>query len=227
MPTLPFQLDTLAGARQVHAHIDTLVIAGWTGRDAAAVEAHIRELEAIGVPRPRTTPLYYRVSPQWLTQADDVAALGAHSSGEVEAVIVAGAGGLWVGVGSDHTDRYLERIDVARAKQCCAKVIGRDTWLFEEVEVHWDQLILRSYVHVADDRVLYQEGSLAALLPPRDLMSRYARQGLPQGTVLFCGTLPVHGAVRSASRFEMELIDPVKGRTLRHAYTVRELPIAE
>lgn len=227
MPTLPFQLHTLDAPRQAQARIDILVIAGWTGRDSAAVEAHVRELEAIGVPRPRATPLFYRVSAELLTQADEICVLGAESSGEVEAVIVASAGSLWVGVGSDHTDRRLERLDVPRAKQCCAKAIGRELWRFDDVEPHWDELRLRSYVHVPEGRMLYQEGPLAALLAPRGLMSRYATEGLPQGTALFCGTLPVHGVVRRASRFEMELIDPVRGRTLRHAYTVQELPIAE
>ena len=35
------------------AEIDSLVIAGWTGRNVEALEAHIKELEAIGVKRPR------------------------------------------------------------------------------------------------------------------------------------------------------------------------------
>jgi len=37
--------------------IHSLVVAGWTGRDVAAVEKHIRELEAIGVKRPKSTPM--------------------------------------------------------------------------------------------------------------------------------------------------------------------------
>ena len=37
-----------------------LVIAGWTGRDAAGIQHHIEELAALGVPRPSTVPLYYR-----------------------------------------------------------------------------------------------------------------------------------------------------------------------
>ena len=40
------------GGGEVAVPVDTLVIGGWTGRDAAAIEAHIAELEAVGVPRP-------------------------------------------------------------------------------------------------------------------------------------------------------------------------------
>ena len=227
MPTLRFRFTTASGRRSSSARIGALVIAGWTGRDAAAVEAHVRELEELGVPRPRTTPLFYRVSADLLTQAAEVAVLGGESSGEAEAVIVATSGGLWVGVGSDHTDRHLERLDVARAKQCCAKAIGRELWPLGEVQAHWDSLMLRSHVQAGGIRELYQEGTLAELQSPRSLLGRYAEAGLAQGAILFCGTLPVRGVVRGASRFEMELIDPVLGRTLHHAYTVRELPIVE
>jgi hypothetical protein len=38
--------------------VKQLVIAGWTGRDINAFEAHIRELEAIGVRRPKSTPIF-------------------------------------------------------------------------------------------------------------------------------------------------------------------------
>jgi len=42
--------------RPLEASIEQLVIAGWTGRDSAAVEHHIAELEAIGVARPKNVP---------------------------------------------------------------------------------------------------------------------------------------------------------------------------
>ena len=40
-----------AGAPLSPVEIKQLVIAGWTGRDAAAVQKHIQELEALGVKR--------------------------------------------------------------------------------------------------------------------------------------------------------------------------------
>jgi hypothetical protein len=45
------------------------VIAGWTGSDPAAVEHHIKELEAIGIARPASVPIFYRVSASRFTQA--------------------------------------------------------------------------------------------------------------------------------------------------------------
>ena len=40
--------------------LDTLVIAGWTGRDRAAVDHHVRELAAIGVKPPATIPCVFQ-----------------------------------------------------------------------------------------------------------------------------------------------------------------------
>ena len=85
--------------------IRQLIIAGWTGRNQEAVEKHIRELEAIGVRRPKSTPIFYRVSASLLTTDDMIDVLGENSSGEVECVLHAIDGEIFVGVGSDHTDR--------------------------------------------------------------------------------------------------------------------------
>ena len=206
--------------------IDTLVIAGWTGRDVAALEHHIEELKAIGVQPPSTVPLYYRVAAGLLTQADAIEVLGPDSSGEAEPVLVGTPDRLWVTVGSDHTDRRLEAWGVAASKQVCAKVVGRHAWRFEDVEPHWDRLILRSFI-VEDGRTVpYQEGLLGKIRAPRDLIAGWrGERRLPSGVAMFCGTLPAIGGVRPATRFEMQLEDPVLGRTLSHGYDVETLPV--
>jgi hypothetical protein len=208
--------------------VDTLVIAGWTGRSRDAVEAHIRELEAIGVPRPRSVPLFYRVAASNLTSAPRVEVVGGASSGEVEFVLVSADDGLWVGVGSDHTDRELEKRSVAASKQVCVKPVGTSFWRYEDVAAHWDALELRSHVGPAGGTRLYQHGSVGAIRAPQDLIERYCGAAtLPVGTAMYGGTLPVHGAVGFADRYELELIDPVRGRTLRHVYEVTALPVIE
>jgi len=208
--------------------VDTLVIAGWTGRSRDAVDAHIRELEAIGVPPPRSVPLFYRVAASNLTPAPRVEVVGRTSSGEVEFVLVQARDGLWIGVGSDHTDRELEKRSVASSKQVCAKPVGTTFWRYEEVAGHWDSLELRSHVVRNGERRVYQHGSVGAIRAPQDLIERYCGSAaLPVGTAMYCGTLPVHGAVEFADRYELELIDPVLGRTLHHVYEVTALPVVE
>jgi Protein of unknown function (DUF2848) len=208
------------------AEIENLVIAGWTGRDAAGVEKHIRELEEIGVKRPSRTPIFYRVAASLLTTADAIQVVGGDSSGEVEFVMLSLADGLWVGVGSDHTDRKVEAVDVTVSKQMCAKVIGPEVWRYEEVAPHWDRLVLRSWAHIAGKRTLYQEGAVAGMRHPEELTRLYTgKSALPPGTAMFGGTHAVHGGVRPASQFDIELDDPVLGRKITHSYRIEPLPV--
>ncbi|MDP1966092.1 MAG: DUF2848 domain-containing protein [Reyranella sp.] len=226
MARLEFDGHAKGAVEKVTVDVKDLVIAGWTGRDVAALNHHIEELKAIGVQPPSRVPIYYRAAAQMLTQADSIQVLGDDSSGEVEPVLIGAADRLWVTVGADHTDRKVESYGIAISKQMCAKPIGRVAWRFEEVEPHWDKLVLRSFIAEGGKRVLYQEGPLATIRDPRELIFGWQdNKRLPMGTVLFCGTMPAFGAIRPSPRFEMELDDPVLGRKITHAYDVQALPV--
>lgn len=210
----------------VAVQIDTLIVAGWAGRDQHAIEHHIEELAAIGVPRPSSVPLFYRIGTGQLSQTGHLQVLGPDTSGEVEPVIVSLADGLWVTVGSDHTDRKAEAAGVALSKQLCSKVVAKALWRYEEVEKHWDDLILRAWATIDGQRVLYQEGAVSGLRSPADLMQRYSNSAsLPPGSLMFGGTLGAIGGIRPAVRFEMELEDPVLKRRIGHAYDIEALPV--
>lgn len=214
------------GGAPAPAAVEQLVIAGWTGRDAAALEQHIHELETIGAPRPKTTPIFYRVGASLLTTTAEIQVIGGDSSGEVEFVLYGHPKGMLIGVGSDHTDRKVETISVAVSKQMCDKPVSLDVWRFADVVGHWESLKLRSWAVRGGERRLYQEGSVTAMRAPADLIAGY-RSGaktLPVGTAMFCGTLAAHGGVVSADRLELELEDPVLKRRIRHAYSIKTLP---
>ncbi|MDR3467832.1 MAG: DUF2848 domain-containing protein [Xanthobacteraceae bacterium] len=214
--------DTTTRSFVVH----DLVIAGWTGRDPVARDKHIAELELLGVKRPASTPIYYRVAASRLTTADTLDAAGGQSSGEVEFVLMRSADRLYVGVGSDHTDREVETYNITVSKQMCDKPVAPEAWAFEEVVGHWDRIVLRSFATIDGRRELYQEGTLAAMLAPADLATReFGAAGLPEGTALFGGTFAAKGGIRPASRFDFEMEDPVLGRVIRHGYAVRVLPV--
>jgi len=223
------QLDfQIAGAVRTAA-IDRLIVAGWTGRDLDAVEQHIAELAAVGVRRPSTVPCFYRLGANLLTHAPAIDVAGCHSSGEVEVVLISLAEGLHVGVGSDHTDRKVETYGVTVSKQMCPKPVSRELWAFRDIESHWDDLVLRSWVTRQGTRELYQEGPVTRMLAADDLIGRYLgrRGALPVGTAMYCGTLTVNGAISGGDRFEIELEDPRLKRTLHHAYAARCLEMAD
>ena len=215
------------GDAGLYARIENLIIAGWTGRDQPAMEAHIVELEELGIARPKSTPIFYRVAASLLTTAEAIEVPGDDSSGEVETIVLSLDDGLWVGVGSDHTDRKIEAVNVTASKQMCAKPIGRDLWPYAEIEDHWDQLILRSFATVGGARRLYQEGPAATMRPPGELMRLYTGSdaSLAPGSAMFGGTLAVAGGIAPAEKFEIELHDPVLGRTIGHSYAIRTLPV--
>jgi len=223
---LNFQLDSEDELKPLAIDIDTLVVAGWAGRDVASIEHHIEEMAVLGVARPSALPLYYRIANNQLTQSNRIQVVGDASSGEVETFVFASGGELFVSVASDHTDRKLEAYSVAMSKQVCAKPVGASAWRFSEVADYWDDLIIRAFIKENGATVLYQEGPLASLRTPADLIARYADGAtlLPEGVGMSCGTVGAIGGIRPSTSFTMELFDPKRQRTLRHHYDVEILP---
>jgi hypothetical protein len=202
-----------------------LVIAGFTGRDAASVREHIRELERHGVPPPATVPVFYQLDPQLLSTAKSFDVNSAAVSGEAEAVLVFPDHQLenaLVAVGSDLTDRVLERTSIERSK-LQPKPLGAQVWRLRDVRDCWDELQLTSWVVPDHKARWYQKGTLASLLHPEQILER-----LPPGvrgdlanTVLFLGTIPLCDAEFVFSDyFACELVAPGRG-SLRCEYVLR------
>jgi hypothetical protein len=225
--TLCLTLQSAAATVRREVGIDDAIVAGWTGRDPAAVEKHIRELEALGVKRPASTPIFYRVAAARLTTGSEIEVVGVGLGGEVEFVLLQHDGRLWVGTGSDHTDREVETYGVTVSKQMCDKPLAPVFWAFDEVAPHWDRLTLRAHVTENGERHIYQDGPVTAMLAPLDLIGRYlgGANHLPDNSLMFCGTLAARGGVRPTTRFEFEIEDAVLGRKIAHAYSVRVLPL--
>ena len=221
---------TIDGGASIEVAVSRLVIAGWAGRDAHDVEHHIRELGALGVKRPASVPTFYLLAPALLTTENAIDVVGTHSSGEVEVVLIQSASdGLLVGIGSDHTDRRVESYDVAVSKQMCAKPVSAALWRYADVAPHWDSLIVRSWRIDGDaDPVLYQEGTLARLLRPEELIERgFGAAAMPPDSAMFCGTQAVLGELSAGVGYVLELHDPVLGRSLWHRYRVDALAHVE
>ena len=87
-------------------------------------------------------------------------------------MLIGWQGRIFVGVGSDHTDRKVESDSVTVSKQMCDKPIAPVLWELEEVAAHWDRMILRSFAWIDGARVLYQEGTLDGMLPVKELIAR-------------------------------------------------------
>ncbi len=229
MTTLECSTITDGNAVPRTCDVQRAIIAGWTGRNKEAMEEHISELEELGVKRPARTPMFYRVSRDRLMITDRIEVLGSASSGEAEFFLLNLDGEVWVGAGSDHTDREAEAAGVTLSKQMCEKVLAPELWRLADLTGHWDELRLKAHAVIGGERVLYQDGSVSTMLSPDDLFQLYAREetsggGFRAGDLMMSGTVPAIGGVRAGSRFEFELSDPVLGRSISHAYDIVELP---
>ncbi|MFD5112884.1 DUF2848 family protein [Streptomyces sp. NPDC058391] len=202
-----------------------LIVAGYTGRDETAVRAHIAELAEIGVEPPPTVPMFYTLDPRLLTTDENIAVAGEHTSGEVEPVLIRAGGRWYLAVGSDHTDRELERRGVLESKAVCPKPVGASVLALsgEPSSVDLDAVRATSAV----DGRAYQDGTLGGLRTPGDLWRRALDALTPDALApdagdlaLFCGTLPLlHGRFEPGRRWDIALTMPGRAH-LAHTYHV-------
>ncbi|CCH32812.1 DUF2848 family protein [Actinosynnema sp. NPDC047251] len=197
-----------------------LVVAGYTARDTASVRAHIAELAAIGVPPPASVPAFYDLDPVLVTTDAVVEVDGPATSGEVEPVVIRIGGRYFLGVGSDHTDRDLERADVAASKAACPKPLGAQVVEVDLGSVGWDDHVAESSV----DGWQYQRGRVAVLRHPADLIDRMTRVLGPVtgDLVLFCGTLPLLAGEFAYGPYWRVHLEVPGGPLLTHAYEIKQ-----
>jgi len=203
---------------------------GSATRRAETAVAHQEEVakEGIRIALDIPAPRIYPIATHALVTGGTVETQSSHSSGEVEIVLLL-ADQLYVGVGSDHTDRALEKTSIPWSKQVTPNVLAPTMWPFEAMRARWDDCVMRSWV----DGRLYQDVPVAAFLHPDDVLRilRARVPGMPARDVLvFCGTIvSLDKALGFGRRWEFEMEDPGAGRRIRHGYDVVNLfdPVAE
>jgi hypothetical protein len=208
-----------------------MINAGYVGRDQEVVRKYIAELEAKGIPGPKSTPALFPVNPRALVINEDIEVYGTQTAGEVEYVLlIQDAQTIFVGMGSDHTDRLLEETDIPRSKQICPNVMCPTVWSLPDVEPHWDELTFDSQVVKDGETIANQDGRLATILNPTALIE-FTRSKVSDnldGTLLFSGTVgTISGQYIYGERFIARLHDPVLKRSLSVNYGVRPLDYLE
>lgn len=207
--------------------VEKMLNAGFTGRNQEAVRHHLDELAAKGIEVPETTPTVYPVVPSALTTQTSFSVYDNQTSGEIEYVLfVKDEAEIYVGIGSDHTDRKLEELDIPRAKQINPNLVSPVVWDLNDVKDHWDDLMMECFVQKGKERFLYQKGALGLLMSPSELLSfikSKIRKGL-ENTVIFSGTVKMEtDDFVFADRFDGSLTDPVLERRIAFSYTVRPM----
>jgi len=198
---------------------------GFTIRDAEKMQRHLEECYAVGVPELKVDkpPLIFPMS-SWATITDEeVTVQRARTSGEVEIVTISLGGELYIGVGSDHTDRELETIDIPWSKQVAPNVLAPTLWRWEDVAGHWDDVMLESYVLDEGKEVLYQRASVAEFWTPVEMVNSLEGRvpAITDAQILFSGTVVSEGEQLNFGReWRIAMIDPVFERKIEHTYRV-------
>lgn len=214
------------GTEQLVFRADQLICSGWVGKDRRALQEHIDELAKLGVAGPSRIPIYMYLSTYLLTTDDEISVITSQSSGEIEYVVLRQGEDIWVTVGSDHTDRDVETKSIPASKQMYAKCLAKECWPLNDIQDHWDNLLLRCWVYKNNQKILYQEAPLATILSPWEIMEKIPdRESLKgKNVVLFSGTIATKSGLVYGDAYELEMEDPVLGRKIKHKYMVKILP---
>lgn len=184
------RIDSPDGASRTETfEIRRMYNLGSATRDPDTAVAHQQEVAKSGihiafdVPAPRIYP----ISLQALTTDDELFVQTDRTSGEVEIVVLV-ADRIYVGVGSDHTDRALETVSIPGSKQACANHLVPVFWPYDAIRDTWDECVLKAWV----DGRLYQDVSVSAFIAPEDIVAlvRERVEGVPERDFLiYCGTI--------------------------------------
>lgn len=197
---------------------------GSATRDPDTAVAHQEEVAKSGihiafdVPAPRIYPIALHA----LTTDEALFVQTDRTSGEVE-IVLHMADRLYVGVGSDHTDRAMETVSIPGSKQACANHVASVFWPYEEMRDDWDQCVMRSWV----DGRLYQEVGVDAFIPPHDIIAllRERVDNVPERDfTVFCGTIvSVDKALGFGTQWKYEMEAPATGRSIGASYRVVDI----
>ncbi len=196
---------------------------GYTGRNKEKTLAHIKELAKIGVPEPQEVPTLFPVSVSTLNQTGKLETIGDQTSGEAEIVLIFGnsAEEVYLGVGSDHTDRALETVDINKSKQVCDKPFAQKVWEIEKVIEHWDELELSSEIFLNGKWETYQKNSISSIISLDEIRDYLKKKDVPlNNSIVFSGTVPLLDGFKYGKKFRMTLRDPINGESITSTYEV-------
>lgn len=199
------------------------VVGGYTGRDEEQVRHHIDELARIGVSPPDQVPEFYAMPANSLSFADELEVDSEHTSGEVEPVLIRLDGQLYLGLGSDHTDRKVEAdVGVAASKLACPKPLSTAALrcTAHELDELWDSIALACRV----DGTTYQSGRAADLRPVTETLALFEERigAVDSDLVLYGGTVPLlTGEFIFGDHWEMTLQTPQHAVHLTYRIRVR------
>ncbi|MFJ8235387.1 DUF2848 family protein [Ureibacillus sp. NPDC094379] len=201
--------------------IKKVIVVGYGGRNIKKIQEHIDELAELGIAPPPSVPMIYPQELEQLNFSNECHG-SQFSSGEAEYALFHDGNEWLVTLGSDHTDREVEKEDILKSKLVCDKPLATDFWRLADLKEDWDTIILRSYVTTNGEKVLYQEDTLEALLEVDVLLEKLGNLGEKnlEHTVIYSGTVPTKNGFVFGEAFEYEIEQPKLNKKIKHHYSI-------
>lgn len=224
MATVHFDVVGLDSTEELSIKPDHVYVVGYSGSNKEKTMEHIKELEEkLGVAPPDKIPTIFEVSRELVTQEKDLVFVDDQTSGEAEYIIIKKDGNLYIGLGSDHSDRKLEADSVPKAKQICLKPVSKELWKYEDIKEHFKEIELNA----EQDGKPYQKGTLADILSLEEILSILEErlgEGATENSIVFSGTVPLVDDYVYGKNFSMELVDHQLNRSITFDYDVNVVP---
>lgn len=219
---MKFNVVTKKGNEKLELIPEHVYVVGYSGSNKEKIYEHIKELqEQLNVAPPKKIPTIFEVSKEILTQDKNLYFVGEKTSGECEFVIIMKNSKLYIGLGSDHSDRELEAISVPKAKQICLKPISYDVWEYDEIKEHFSQIKLSAKSDFED----YQIGTLADIISVEEILNELNKSlGKIDNCIIYSGTVPLVAGYKYGKNFYLELKDEILGRKISFDYNINVVP---
>lgn len=219
---MKFNLITKKGNEALELIPEHVYVVGYSGSNKEKIYEHIKELEEqLNVAPPKKIPTIFEVSKEMLTQDKNLYFVGEKTSGECEFVIIMKNSKIYIGLGSDHSDRELEALSVPKAKQICLKPISSDIWEYDEIKDHFSQIKLSAKSDSED----YQIGTLADIISVEEILKELNKSlGKVDNCIIYSGTVPLVSGYKYGKNFYLELNDQILGRKISFDYDINIVP---
>lgn len=217
-----FIVQKIKNIEFLQSSFNNLYVIGYAGRDEEKTLKHIEELQRdLNVKPPKQIPTIFECSRRILTRDKNLDVFGNQNSGEAEYVIVLFKKKIYIGLGSDHTDRELESYNVAKSKEIMPKVMSKVLWDYDEIKGHFDDIELLSYQKKGKKEFLYQKGTLKDILPPERILKELKqRVGGVENSIIFSGTVALLDKFYFGNFFKAKMVDKKLNRTIELKYKI-------
>ncbi|MGF6906715.1 DUF2848 family protein [Fusobacterium sp. PH5-44] len=220
---MKFNIVNKKGNEELNLIPEHVYVVGYSGSNKEKIYEHIKELEEqLNVAPPKKIPTVFEVSKEILTQDKNLYFVCEKTSGECEFVIIIKNSKIYIGLGSDHSDRELEAISVPKAKQICLKPISYEIWEYEEIKDHFSKIKLSAKSDSKD----YQIGTLADIISVEEILDELKKSlgGPVDNCVIFSGTVPLVAGYEYGKNFYLELNDEILERKIAFDYDINVIP---